>query len=73
MYISVKVHPKTSRLEVKRIGERELEVWLTAPADRGKANAQLREVLADFLGVSKGSIRIVKGEASRKKLIEVTK
>ena len=49
----------------------EITVGITAEPQKGKANKELIEKLSEHLGVSKSNVRIVSGEKSRKKLVEV--
>jgi uncharacterized protein (TIGR00251 family) len=70
MILHVRVVPKSSRTAVKQ-EEAEWKVYLTKPAQDGLANEQLREVLSEHLKVKKYRIRIIKGEKSRNKIIEV--
>jgi len=48
-----------------------LKIYVKSPPAGGKANKELIEVLSDFLKVKKKNIRIIKGEKSREKVIEV--
>jgi hypothetical protein len=48
-----------------------LKARLEAPPVDGAANAALIELLADALGVSRRSVRIVGGQHSRSKVVEV--
>lgn len=47
------------------------KVYITAPPEDGKANKKLIELLAQYFKVPKSQIRIVKGEMSRNKIIEI--
>jgi uncharacterized protein (TIGR00251 family) len=49
-----------------------LEIALAAPPVDGAANAELVAVLAAALGVPKSSVRVVRGESSRRKVVGVT-
>jgi uncharacterized protein (TIGR00251 family) len=51
--------------------EGRLDVSLAAPPVEGAANAELIATLAKALGVSKGQVRLVRGEAGKTKLVEV--
>ncbi|RUM87332.1 MAG: hypothetical protein DSZ24_06440 [Thermodesulfatator sp.] len=42
-----------------------------APPEKGKANKQLVEVLAKHFGVKKSSVKILKGETSHNKVVEI--
>lgn len=71
MLLRVKVKPSSKKEEVKKISESEYEVKVSAPPERGKANEKLREILADFFGVPKGRVKILRGHTSRIKLVEI--
>jgi uncharacterized protein (TIGR00251 family) len=55
------------------VGYREgvLQLRVTAPPDKGRANAAVVSVLAQALGVAKSRVRIVRGQTSRDKLVTV--
>ena len=67
----VKVVPRSSKSEVLGKDGDAIKVKVTSAPEGGKANKELLEVLSRWLGVKKSKIRIVSGETSRKKLIEV--
>lgn len=71
MKIEVRVKPGSKREIVRDLGDGTLEVRVSASPEKGKANERLIEVLAKHYGVSKSSIRIVRGHTSRIKLIEI--
>ena len=48
-----------------------LKVYLTAPAVEGKANKALLQVLAEYFGVKRRCIEIIKGLKSRDKTISI--
>jgi uncharacterized protein YggU (UPF0235/DUF167 family) len=50
---------------------RELAVRVTAAAEGGKANDAVVKLLAKQLKVPKSAIRIIRGQASRHKVLEV--
>lgn len=71
MKLRVKVVPKASRNAIAGwVGER-LKICVNAPPERGKANAAVETVLAEALGVARDAVRIVSGETSPHKLIEI--
>ena len=49
-----------------------LKVRVTAPPDKGKANKAVIALLAKRLGFAKSALRIVAGETSRDKQIEIS-
>ncbi len=68
--INIKVIPNAKKNEVYEEGEL-LKVRVQAPAMDGRANKAVVEVLAEFFGVKKSSVRIIRGERSREKVVEV--
>ncbi len=71
MILNVRVQPASSRNLVKE-EKGVLKVYLTKPAQEGLANRQLVELLAAHLKVKKYQIKIIKGQNSRNKLIEIS-
>lgn len=65
--VRVRVTPKASRSRWEA-GD-PVRVWVTAPPADGQANEALIVLLAQALGVAKTSVTIVRGEASRDKVI----
>jgi uncharacterized protein (TIGR00251 family) len=48
-----------------------LKVSVRAAPENGRANAEIEALLAEFFGVAKNSVRVVAGETSRAKRIEI--
>lgn len=48
-----------------------VKVRLAAPPVDGAANAALVEFVAECLGIAKSRVRIVSGQSSRRKIVEV--
>lgn len=71
--ITIKIHvaPRSSSNKVVGVHNGAIKVSLTAPPVDGAANKALVEFLAKVLGVPKGAVRIVSGEASRHKMVAV--
>lgn len=67
----VRVQPRASKNEVAGVYGTALKIRLQAPPVDGAANAALILFLADLLGVSRGSVRIISGESSRDKVVEI--
>lgn len=65
--VSVKFS-KDGRLQV--LGN-EIMISIKSPPERGKANAELVQVLSEHFGVEPSRVRIISGMKSRKKLVEV--
>ncbi len=56
------------------VGERggRIVVSLTAPPVGGRGNQALRKLIAKRLGVARGRVEVVRGAASRDKLVRVS-
>lgn len=72
VHLEIKVQPRSSRNQI--LGEQDgvLRVKLTAPPVDGEANQALLEFLARQLNIPRKNLRIIRGESSRQKLLEVT-
>lgn len=68
--LPVRVIPNAKQDKVLDEGEK-FKVYLTAPPTEGKANKALVELLAAHFRVKKSSVKIVKGEKSRDKVVEI--
>lgn len=67
-------HPEERLREKTTFGKKEnsyLKVRLTQPARSGLANKQLIELLAKHFNLKKYQIKIIQGEKSRDKVIEI--
>jgi uncharacterized protein (TIGR00251 family) len=71
LVVAVRVQPRASRDEV--VGEMDgaLKVRLQAPAVENRANDALCEYLAALLKTPKSAVRILSGDRSRVKRIEI--
>ncbi len=70
MILNVRVIPKASRNLVQK-EKGFLKVYLTKPAQDNLANMQLIELLSEYLKIKKYQLKIIKGEKSRDKLVEI--
>ena len=68
---SVRVQPRASKDEIVGEMNAALKIRLRAPAVEDRANEALIEFLAQTLNTSKAAVRILSGERSRTKRIEV--
>jgi uncharacterized protein (TIGR00251 family) len=69
--ITIIVSPGAARSElVGRHGDG-WKVRVAAPAERGRANEALVDLLAGALALPRDRIRVVSGHASRRKLLEI--
>ena len=53
------------------INNDEISIGITAEPQKGKANKELIEKISKHFDVPKSNVRILSGEKSRKKLVEV--
>lgn len=68
---SVRVQPRASKDEIAGEIGGALKVRLQAPAVEGRANEALVELLAQLLKTPKSAVRILSGDRSRTKRIEI--
>jgi len=68
---AVRIQPRASKTEI--VGEMAgaLKIRLQAPALEGHANEALIEFLSELLKTPKGAVRILSGERSRMKRVEI--
>ena len=69
--IRVKVQPRASRNQILGFRGDVLQVRVTAPPERGKANEALVELLAEAIGISKSKVRVLKGHTARDKWVAI--
>jgi uncharacterized protein (TIGR00251 family) len=69
--LAIRVQPRAKRSEVA--GERggAVVIRVNAPPVDGKANAAVCRLIAERVGVPRGAVRIVRGEASRDKVVRI--
>lgn len=70
--ISLHVYPNAPRNQIVGLHEGVLGVKVAAPPVKGQANREVIAFLSQLLGLSKGSLAILKGHTSRHKLISVS-
>lgn len=69
--LSIKVVPGASRDEIAEWLGDVLKIRVTAPPERGKANAAVEKVLAEALGVPASDVQIASGPTSAKKTVQI--
>ncbi|KJJ85106.1 protein containing DUF167 [Candidatus Omnitrophus magneticus] len=70
MRIEIKVIPKSSRVLVSEENGI-LKVYVRDAPDKGKANKSVIELIAEKYNVSKNKVKIIRGETSRNKILEI--
>jgi hypothetical protein len=68
---AVRVQPRASKDEIAGEIAGALKIGLQAPALEGRANEALIEFLAELLKTPKAAVRILNGERSRIKRVEI--
>jgi uncharacterized protein len=68
---SVRVQPRAARSEVVGVHGDALKIRLSSPPVDGAANDELIFFLAEIFAVPRRAVRILAGETSRSKLIEI--
>ena len=69
--ILLRVYPNAARNEVMGVTDGVLQVRVSAPPVKGKANRELVSFLSRILDVGESRISIIKGHTSRNKVIAV--
>lgn len=71
MIISVKVITNAKQNKIVEVNDKELKIYLTCIAEKGKANQYLIKLLSKYFDISKSQIEIIFGEKSHNKIIEI--
>lgn len=69
--LRVHVTPKASREEIGGWRGAEILVRVTAAPEGGKANAAVERLVAAAFNVPKSAVRVVRGQSSRTKMVEI--
>ena len=71
MKIFVKAKPGARKEFVEKIDETNFVVAVKEPAKEGRANWAIERALAQHFKVSPSQVRIISGQKSRQKLVEI--
>jgi len=71
LILTLHVQPGAKRTEVAGIHGDAVKIRLNAPPVDGKANAELLRFLAAEFGVPQRAVTLVRGEASRRKVVRI--
>jgi len=71
MILQVKVTPNARTNAIDGFHDGVLKVKIKAPPDKGKANDELIDFLAESFHIPKSRIRIISGHSSRLKKLEI--
>lgn len=69
--IKIKVIPRSSFNEIIELPDGSLKIKLTAPPVDGEANKKLIDFLSKEWKITKSKIKIIKGEKSKEKIVEI--
>jgi uncharacterized protein len=70
--IGVRVTPSAPKTELRGVHGDRLKVAVAAPPEDNRANKELEEALARWLGVDRGRVQVLRGHASRDKVVAFT-
>jgi uncharacterized protein (TIGR00251 family) len=69
--IAVRVTPRAKKTAIAAVTAQTLQIRISAPPVDGKANKELLRFLAGVLGTAPSTLRILRGESAREKLVLV--
>jgi len=69
--IEVAARPGAQRRGVLGISPRGIVIGLASPPEKGKANEELIALVAEFVGVARRDVSILRGTGSRNKTIRI--
>ena len=69
--IKISVHPKSAQRGITGIVGDVLKIKVNSPPVGGAANKEVIEILSDKFHIKKTAIKIIKGLASRNKVVEL--
>jgi len=77
MKINIRLTPNAKKTELlseetNLFGEKFLRIKVNAPPVEGKANKELIRFLSEHFHTAKSNIKILQGETSRDKIVEIT-
>jgi uncharacterized protein len=69
--LKIRVIPNARKSEFSGYREDELVLRLNAPPVEGKANKAAVDFLAEYLGVTRAAVILLRGESSRHKIFQI--
>ena len=69
--VDILVQPRASRAKIGPMHDGRIKISVTAPPVDGEANAAVIELVAQRLGVARGSVEVVAGQSSRRKTLRI--
>ena len=71
MKISVRVKPNAKQEKIEQVNEDHFLIWVKEKPHEGKANKAVIKVLAEYFGMAKSEVVLLKGQTSREKIFEI--
>jgi uncharacterized protein (TIGR00251 family) len=71
MKLQIKAVPGASRDEIVGMIGDAVKIRVTAPPERGQANAAIERLIADTLHIAYSAVRIISGHTSPRKVMEI--
>jgi len=71
MKLSVYIQPGAKKTEISGMHDGKIKIRVCAPPVEGAANEALVKFLAKHLGTSKSKVKLVSGDKSRHKVLEI--
>jgi uncharacterized protein len=68
----IRVQPRAKRNAVTKLADGSLKVYVTAPPEDGRANEAVVETIAEWLGVKRRQVAIIRGETNRNKVVRIS-
>lgn len=71
MRITVRVIPRARKRDIKKQSDGSYKIKVLSPPIDGRANREVKEIIAGEFGVKRSKVKIISGEKRREKLVEV--
>ncbi len=71
MRIELKVITRAKKEEIRKFSDGNYRIKLLVAPTKGKANKRIIQILSEEFGIKKGSIRIVSGQTTNRKIVEI--
>ena len=69
--VEIVARPGSPRRGLLRVEDRGLVIGIGSPPEKGKANQELVEIMAEIAGVPRSAVSILRGASSRTKVVRV--
>jgi uncharacterized protein len=69
--VRIRAKPRSSRRGVIRVDPDSIVVGIGSAPERGRANAELEELIARAVGLPRSTVTIVRGATSRLKVVQI--